>query len=528
MLRRDSTLLILIFVLAFAPRILSLDAFMMADEQLWIRRSVDFLKAVLSFDFRDTLISGHPGVVTMWLGSVPIAFAKKILHYGHLKDLLWPAKIPFAIATAATITAACALLLRTYGRRAALIAGLLLATDPFFTAYSRIIHLDAVLSCTMTLSILFVIYFLRKAEEIKYLITSGVFGGLALLAKVPGVFLIVFIPAVFFLDLICRGRGEGGFAGCLRKRVKDYGIWLATAAIVVFIFWPAMWVDPLTYVELLTTGPGMVAHEHGQFYMGKPTDVPGFFYYPLILLFRTTPVTLIFAGVYVLVILWNIAKNPNSYRTIDFGALVLIVFVFSFTIFISIPAKKMERYILPVFLSIDIIAAQGIYHFWQIVEKWPTKRVGAAVLSSAFAIGFIFQLWPLYSSFPYYSTYYNPLAGGARTAAKEILIGNGEGLDLVAAYLNKKKNAAELTVASEFAYLLEVFFKGKVKSTKVEVYKPGTLDNSDYLVVYISGLQKKNLRLPDEVLQYYSKHKPEHVIELGGLVYASIFNLKNP
>jgi len=94
--------------------------------------------------------------------------------------------------------------------------------------------------------------------------------------------------------------------------------------------------------------------------------------------------------------------------------------------------------------------------------------------------------------------------------------------------LNKKKNAAELTVASEFKYLLTVFFEGTVKTTKRKEYKPGTLESSDYLVVYISGLQKKNLRLPNEVLQYYSNHKPEHVIELGGLVYASIFNLKNP
>ena len=525
-LTKDSIALIFIFVLAFIPRILRLDAFMMADEQLWIKRSVDFLRAVVNLDFKETLITGHPGVITMWLGSGPIVFAKKILHYSQLKDLLFPAKLPFALATAVTITAACALLMKIYNRQIAVIAGLLLASDPFFTAYSRIIHLDAILTCTMTLSVLFCIYFLMKAEEIKYLIISGVFGGLALLAKVPGVFLIVFIATIFSLDLIWREKEAGTFSDCLKKRVTDYGIWLATAAMVVFLLWPAMWVDPLTYVKLLVMGPGMVAHEEGQFFMGTPIDDPGFFFYPLVILFRTTPVTFIFAGAYFLVLLWNFIKNPRSYKKIDFGVLTLIVFIVSYTIFMSIPAKKLERYVLPVFPAIDIVAAVGIYRFWHMIKSRETKRSSATAINVLLVIGLIAQFWPLYTSFPYYSTYYNPLAGGARTAAKEILIGNGEGLDLVADYLNKKENAADLTVASEFNYLLSVFFNGKVESTKLSEYKPGTLNDSDYLVVYISGLQKEYMRIPQEIIDYYNNHEPEKQIELGGLVYASIFNLK--
>lgn len=527
-LAKETVVLIFIFLIAFIPRILSLDAFMMADEQLWIKRSVIFLKALVGLDFKETLITGHPGVITMWLGSGPIVFAKKILHYSQLKDLLFPAKLPFALATAAAITAACAILLRLYNRQVALIAGLLLASDPFFTAYSRIIHLDAILTCTMALSVLFCIYFLRNTEKKKYLIMSGVFGGLAMLAKVPGVFLIVFIATLFLLDLIWRETGAGAVSASLKKRATEYGIWLATAAMVVFLLWPAMWVDPLTYVKLLERGPGLVAHEHGQYFMGKPIEDPGFFFYPLVILFRTTPVIFLFAAAYLMGAIWNFLKNPQAYRKIDFGALALIVFIVSFTIFMSIPSKKMERYLLPVFPAIAIVAALGIHRFWQMIKSRATKRRGATAVYGLLAVGLMAQLWPSFTSFPYYSTFYNPLTGGARLAKKAILIGNGEGLDLVAAYLNQKKNAAELTVASEFSYLLEVFFKGKVKSTKIEIYKPGTLDSSDYLVVYISGLQKQNLRLPDEVLQYYSHHRPEHVIELGGLVYASIFNLKNP
>lgn len=524
-LNKGSIVLIFIFVLAFVPRILSLDAFMMADEQFWIKRSVNFLKAIISQDFAGTHITGHPGVITMWLGSTPIVFAKKILGYSALRELLFSARLPFVLTTVVTIVATCAILLRMYNWKLALLAGTLLASDPFFTAYSRIIHLDAILTCAMTLSVLLCIYFLRNVEKKKYLIMSGVFGGLAMLAKVPGVFLIVFIATIFFLHLIWQDKRAVSSTAYLKNRFKDYGVWLLTAAVVVFLLWPAMWVDPLTYVKVLLKGPGMVAHEAGQFLLGNPIDDPGFIFYPLLILFRTTPVTLLSAGVYLVFIFFCLIRNPSGYRKIDFEALVLIIFTIGFTIFMSIPAKKLERYVLPVFPAIDILAAMGLYRFFEMIRRKRPSRISGRIVNGLLAGVLIVQLLPIYVSFPYYSTYYNPLAGGARTAEKAILIGNGEGLDLVADYLNKKENADELKVASDFSYLLSVFFNGKVRPTSINQYKPGTLDEVDYLVVYVSGLQKQN-RKPDEVLRYVSKHEPEKIISIGGIVYASIYNLK--
>ena len=98
-------------------------------------------------------------------------------------------------------------------------------------------------------------------------------------------------------------------------------------------------------------------------------------------------------------------------------------------------------------------------------------------------------------------------------------------MDLVAEYLNRKKNPQNLIVASEFAYLLKVYFKGKVKSTKIKEFEPNTLQHVDYLIVYISGLQKRTLRISNEVLQYHATHEPEHIVRINHIDYAYIYNL---
>ena len=118
-------------------------------------------------------------------------------------------------------------------------------------------------------------------------------------------------------------------------------------------------------------------------------------------------------------------------------------------------------------------------------------------------------------------------ADGVKAAGPDInRVSSQFGMDLVAQYLNNKANAENLIVASEFQYLLHVHFKGKVISTHVENYDPDTLKKSDYLVVYISGLQKKDLRIPPEIYDYFKNHAPEKIFTINNIKYAYIYNLK--
>jgi hypothetical protein len=121
--------------------------------------------------------------------------------------------------------------------------------------------------------------------------------------------------------------------------------------------------------------------------------------------------------------------------------------------------------------------------------------------------------------FPYYFTYYNPLMGGITRAPEVLMIGLGEGIDEAARYLNAKPNAEQLQVASwyrggSFSYIfegqdldLEAFFQ------------------ADYAVIYVHQWQRQ---VPDvQTMEYFATLTPEYTVNLHGLDYAWVYDLRN-
>ena len=525
--RNDLLKALSIFIFAFIPRYVGIGTTIVADEQLWIKRSISFLKSLLELKLQGTSISGHPGVITMWLGSLSIGFTKYVNHYKELSDLLFAAQLPIAITTSLTIVMLYFMIRVVFNEKIAIISAILITLDPFYLAFSRIIHLDALLTSFMALSLLSFLIFIQRANSRKMLVTSGVFAGLALLTKVPAAFLFPFIAMLLLSYFLHTTLASPSSAP---KEIKGFSatyiIWSATAFCTIVALWPAMWLDPLVLIRLFTGAPGMVAHEQGQFFMGAPVNDPGLFYYPLVAMFRATPLTMIFFSVCIAFLTFRFVRSFRSCGEFERITLILVGYAFLFTFLMSFGAKKLGRYILPIFPIIDIISAIGIF----VVLDWLVKKFGKqaktnVIFSIVVILVFISQVIPIAKVHPYYLSYYNPLAGGPKKAQEVILIGRGEGMDLVAEYLNRKENPEKITVASEFAYLLRVHFKGKLKSTKIKEYEPNTLNEVDYLVVYISGLQKKNMRIPNEVLQYHNRHEPEQTITINGINYAYIYKL---
>src|ERR671920_332367 len=78
---------LVIGLVALVPRVLSLGSFVTVDEQaFWMPRSDAFLRAVQSGNFPATAISTHPGVTTMWLGSIGIVLRRALLDWGLLRS----------------------------------------------------------------------------------------------------------------------------------------------------------------------------------------------------------------------------------------------------------------------------------------------------------------------------------------------------------------------------------------------------------------------------------------------------------
>jgi len=203
----------------------------------------------------------------------------------------------------------------------------------------------------------------------------------------------------------------------------------------------------------------------------------------------------------------------------------MLLFIVLFTIFMSLGAKKFDRYLLPVFAPLDLIAALG----WAALLRWISIRPSFAA-AGGLAIALLFmagQVQGLVSAYPYYFSYYNPLLGGAKRAPEVMMVGWGEGLDQAARYLNQRPGSPKLRVASgvwngTFSY----FFRGQIERGPflADSESETGWDSSDYCIVYINELQRN--RLPQALLNRLSHLTPVLVVQLQGLDYVRVYDIR--
>jgi len=522
---RQRCIALAIFLVALLPRLLSLDVFLTSDELKWTCRAISFRAALSSGDLAKTFQVGHPGVITMWAGTVGIpsdpsvewlqlcqdprisTFVDKVPPeaMARLARLLFAARVSIALVTSATVLGIYLLVERLFGRKIALISAILVALDPFYLAHSRLLHLDAITTGFMTLSLLSLLIYLNRKASSLYLAISGVMAGLASLNKSPALFMG---PFAVFLVALAVLRKEEGVVNWLRGTIKTVAVWSAAAGIVYVALWPSMWVDPVGTIQRvlgMSIGYAEAPHVNLNFFWGEIRPDPGPWFYPVAWAFRTTP--LVMLGLLSALLL---IRNGRSQRTV---LAELLAFSVLFTAFMTIGAKKFDRYILPIFPALNIVAAAGFDHFIETINR-RINRINTYLVAVTLIVLLSAGLSLPYH--PYYLSYYNPLIGGSSQAPNMLLVGWGEGLDKVAEYLNEKENATELRAAlrnvSEFAPL----FVGR--TVAADDYDSAT---TDYVVIYRSQVQRN---LSPELLDiYYRNQGPEHRVNLYGIDYAWIY-----
>ncbi len=297
---KTKTAFLLLLGVALLPRIFTLDRPLTVDEAyFWQNRSAIFLAAVASGRFADTMITGHPGVTTMWLGSAGLLLEQALGALGLLAAPAAPIhlallRLPLACANALAIPIGYLLLRRVLGAGVALLAALLWATDPFLVAHSRLIHVDAVLTTLMLLATLALLAACfdeegpRERPGARRLLLAGAVTGLALLTKAPAVLLLP-IGALILVVWFWRRRGAAPLAP--RALVAAAALWGAAALLAAFIAWPALWVAPLRAVDSVVNEVivnGGTEHPHN-FLLGSPDRDPGVLFYLVALPARTTP-----------------------------------------------------------------------------------------------------------------------------------------------------------------------------------------------------------------------------------------------
>ncbi|HEU4326439.1 MAG TPA: glycosyltransferase family 39 protein [Roseiflexaceae bacterium] len=505
-------------ILALVLRSVYLGHFLTFDEaNFWMGRSATFLNALQTGNYAATAISTHPGVTTMWLGAMGIILRRLLFDWGLLQSDPFPLvlallRLPVVLAHVSGLLVGYALLRRLLAPATAALAAVLWATDPFVVGYSQLLHVDALAGTFITVSLLAGAVYWHRSPQRRFLLLSGVAGGAALLSKSPA---LALLPAIALLAL-WRGWDEGGRDGLWRALLPLLGWGLACATTTVAL-WPALWAGPvqaLHNIQLGVVAEGAQPHMLGNFFLGQPDPAPGPLYYPVALALRLTPLTL--AGILLLAPAWRHARTLLPERR---ALAVLALFAVMFIVAMSLFPKKFNRYLVPIFPAIDILAACGLV--WGVQRLAQLARVaraaGPALAVLAVAAAVNAATWQ-----PYSIAAYNQLLGGARAGAEAFSTGWGEGYDQIADFLNQQPNITSVATVGLWRSVLQPFLKPGAQT----IWPKETLPpEAGYLIVYMLDVQNGSLPPFD---RFYQRETPVFVAQIHGVPYAWVYQLPPP
>ncbi|MFN8636384.1 MAG: glycosyltransferase family 39 protein [Chloroflexota bacterium] len=512
-----------LFLLALYPRAINLTGYLTTDEGNWMGRTALFTKALTTGDPAGTYQSGHPGVMTMWeslIGMGPeraLALVEYVRPDGLEKapnylDTLHLARRTFAVMTALGVAGIALLTWRLFGAGVALIAGVLLALEPFFLAHSVVAHVDSNVTVWMTVCIFSALIYFWAGGAFWFLALSGVAAGLAFLSKAPSAFLPLFLPVIALGAMVAR-RQLADRAAWLRL-LRDGAVWGVLALIVAMALWPSFRSDPLgTLSQMIDYTETVGGSDHENFFMNQPVGDPGPLYYLVALVFRLTPATLLGWVLLVPGLLPFGRRAPAGWGA---RLALLFTFVVLFILMMASAPKKFDRYLLPIFPTIDVMAGVG---FWLLLRQIP-RGYGVKVLPALLLVLGLSQAVLAAYVFPYYLAYYNPLLGGGPAARRAFVVGWGEGLDIVTDYLNKKPDSERLTVAGFYPRVMSAQFKGTVLSDKQ--YDAAM---ADYIVLYVNAVQRD---LANRLRAVTRGKRSEMVVKINGIEYARLYAVPPP
>jgi hypothetical protein len=195
-------------------------------------------------------------------------------------------------------------------------------------------------------------------------------------------------------------------------------------------------------------------------------------------------------------------------------------------VFMDQGAKKFDRYLLPSFLPLDLLAGLGLV----MVVHWAREKINITAVKSLVlvlaALLIVLQVFAAFFTFPYYLSFYNPLMGGGKKAAEVMMVGWGEGLDQAARHLNMNWEPQDLKVLSYYPDgCFSYFFNGETIHAAPEWDETLERVNSvDYVVLYIHQWQRQ---LPfSEMLDLFDDLTPVKVITINGIEYAQIYDMR--
>jgi len=336
---------------------------------------------------------GHPPLTDIFAATINWVFYQKLGLLGDIESYHL-----FEILTGAILILVVSLFAQEkYGVFAGLIAGLSLGLYPLFLSESHFNIKDPVGACFLGLTI-YSFYKAVKYQSAKWMISSAIFGGMALGTK----FNIVFLPFIILPWLFARGVKKS----ISKKILKSLFFYPFVVLGIFFVFWPYLWQDPIKRItEIIQFYKGVGLHHD---YQPESFYIYGFNTYPIQAIIFTTPLVILFfsfIGIITSIFLFRKEKEKTSFLwLLWFLVPILRVTVPGTTIYGGV------RQIMEYIPAMALLAGLGAHSMATLLRSHLAKIV--------IAFMFIPITLKLISLHPNEGLYFNPLIGGLKGAAK--------------------------------------------------------------------------------------------------------------
>jgi hypothetical protein len=500
MFRRTFLLSVVIFIVALLPRLAAIERYITPDELIWVYRSVNFREALRAGMWADTLLAGHPGVITMWLGALSMSVQLLLSPadqeiYQWITQLAWltpdnmtafrqlSAFLTYGRLSVALLNSLGIVLVFWMARRLlddtfAVLVTAFLVLDPFLAGLSGLLHVDGLMTTFVTISLLSLALSFKAGEDEGqktarwlYVALSGSSAALAVLAKSPALLLIPFAAAIFFLG-IWKNRREP-----LLKRLRNIlplgVVWLGSFLLILFLVFPALWNSPLQVLQTTFSNANRHVEEalRPTFFLGTVAFDHGLLFYPISLAWRLGPVVMV--GLIILLILPFQSDRRNKFP--KFSMLILFLWIVIFLAGITMAAKKFDRYILPIIPAVTLLAAIG----WAVWLR-SANRIKQIFLAMLLILQVVYMLFVL----PYPLAAYNLLLGGPYSAKYVMPIGWGESISGAGGWLAGEPDVGIKKAVSGIAPSLAPFFPGETLLADAYSYEA-----ADYVILTANSRQ---------------------------------------
>lgn len=555
--RRSLGLLVglLLVVVYLLPRVLQLDRMLNTDEVDWLGASANAYIGLAQGNLAATFQLPHPGVTTLWAGVVAFMVAVPDLPSIHPQplagihgvhrdlraigvdplDLLVLARLVKLGFEAVLFIVAGWLLLRLFAPPVAVLTLFLVALDPFVIGHDRFLHIDGLTAMASFAAILAIASAATTAagdRASRWLwALAGTLSALAWLTRFTvGVLAVIALVVIVVPPVVALLRRRSTLGQSLQTALVPLGVYLLSAGLISVVLWPAGLVEPRLVFDQMrayVTNAVVVGHELPIFFDGAVVyGDPGARFYPEAILWRMTPVAVIGIVAFVLGVAFR--RRVVLPRRAVLPAILAVSFAVLYIALMDTGAKKFDRYVLPAFPVLDLLAALGWVGLAQLVWSGRHRWRQAAAIAGA-AVVVVAQVGAAWSDRPYAYDYYNPLLGGLDAAQDNVLIGWGEGLDQAADVILDRPDGATASVRTSANDVTLLYFLPE----SVTVAGDGGFPlgprgivvwaTADYYVAYTLQWQRE---LDAVVLPYLATQPPLETVTIDGVPFAHVYDFR--